>query len=61
MTSKQEQPHFEAEMFTMLTVINFMISFDGLKEQLLNLLVKRENDKLYRQNRELNAAMIVSK
>jgi dynein heavy chain len=61
MTSKQEQPHFEAEMFTMLTVINFMISFDGLKEQLLNLVVKRENDKLYRQNRELNAAMIVSK
>lgn len=43
MTSTREEPKFEAEMFTMLSVVNFIISFDALKEQLLNHVVKREN------------------
>lgn len=47
-------------MFTMLTVINFIISFDALKEQLLNLVVQRENDKLYWQTFKLSEALIVS-
>jgi len=47
MTSKREETHFEAEIFTMLTVVNFIITFDALKEQLLNLVVQRENKNMF--------------
>lgn len=38
-TTKYSNPHYLPELSTKVTVINFMITFEGLKEYLLNLVV----------------------
>lgn len=42
-TTKHANPHYLPELSTKVTLINFMITFDGLKDYLLNLVVKKEN------------------
>lgn len=46
MTTKLRNPHFLPEVSIKLTLINFMITYDGLCEQLLNLVVFKENPAL---------------
>ena len=38
-TTKYSNPHYLPELSTKVTLINFMITFDGLKDYLLNLVV----------------------
>ena len=42
-TTKHANPHYLPELSTKVTLINFMITFDGLKDYLLNLVVQKEN------------------
>ena len=46
MTSKIANPNFEPELTTKVTIINFMITHEILCDQLLNLVVKKENSNL---------------
>ena len=46
MTTKMSNPHFLPDVSTRVTLINFVITFDGLKEQLLDLVVRVENSSL---------------
>ena len=46
MTSRYANPHYLPELTTKVTIINFMITFEGLREQLLNLVVRKENEDL---------------
>jgi dynein heavy chain len=43
MTTKLANPHFLPEVSTRVTLINFVITFEGLTEQLLDLVVRKEN------------------
>ena len=38
-TTKHTNPHYLPELSTKVTLINFMITFEGLREYLLNLVV----------------------
>ena len=42
-STKYQNPHYLPELSTKVALINFMITFDGLKDQLLNLVVQMEN------------------
>lgn len=42
-TTKYANPHYLPELSTKVTLINFMITFEGLREYLLNLVVQKEN------------------
>lgn len=42
-TTKLPNPHYLPELSTKVTLLNFMITFDGLKDYLLNLVVQKEN------------------
>jgi dynein heavy chain, axonemal len=42
-TTKHANPHYLPELSTKVTLINFMITYEGLKDQLLNLVVQKEN------------------
>ena len=46
MTTRYANPHYLPELSTKVSLINFMITFEGLREQLLNLVVKKENEQL---------------
>lgn len=46
MTTRYANPHYLPDLTTKVQIINFMITFDGLAEQLLNLVVKKENMQL---------------
>ena len=48
-TTKLRNPHYLPEVSTKVNVINFMITFDGLKDQLLGLVVKIEEPELEKQ------------
>lgn len=39
-TSKLRNPHYLPELSTKVTIINFMITYEGLNDQLLGILVK---------------------
>ena len=59
MTTKLRNPHYLPELSTKVTLINFALTFDGLKDQLLDLVVQKEKQelddkrsKLIRQNYE---------
>ena len=45
-TTKLANPHFPPEVSTKVALINFGITFDGLKEQLMDVIVQRENSSL---------------
>lgn len=53
MTSRYTNPHYLPEMTTKVQIINFMITFEGLSEQLLNLVVRKENMQLEEEHETL--------
>ena len=53
MTSKYTNPHNMPELTTKTTIINFMITVEGLREQLLNLVVRQENEELDKEREYL--------
>ena len=57
MTSHYANPHFLPEMTTKVCIINFMITFEGLREQLLNLVVRKENEVLDQEHEKLILTM----
>jgi len=46
MTTKLRNPHYLPEVSTKVTLINFMITFEGLSDQLLGIVVEKENPEL---------------
>jgi dynein heavy chain len=46
MTTKFENPHYLPELTTKVIIINFMITYEILCDQLLNLVVKMEKESL---------------
>ena len=46
MTSKLSNPHYLPDLTTKVTIINFMITNEILRDQLLNLVVKMEDEVL---------------
>lgn len=45
-TTKYRNPHYLPEISTKVTIINFMITYEGLNDQLLGILVKKERPDL---------------
>ena len=46
MTTKYRNPHYLPEVSTKVTIINFVITFEGLSDQLLGIVVEKENPEL---------------
>jgi dynein heavy chain len=46
LTTKLRNPHFLPEVSTKVTILNFMITFEGLADQLLGITVEKENPDL---------------
>ena len=46
MTTKLRNPHYLPEVSTKVTLVNFMITFEGLSDQLLGIVVEKENPEL---------------
>jgi len=46
MTTKLANPHFLPDASTKVALINFIITFEGLSGQLLDLVVQKENSAL---------------
>ena len=53
MTTRHSNPHYLPELTTKVQLINFMITFEGLSEQLLNLVVRKENMQLDEEHEKL--------
>jgi len=53
MTTRYANPHYLPELTTKVQIINFMITFEGLSEQLLNLVVRKENMALNEEHEKL--------
>ena len=53
MTTRLTNPHYLPELTTKVQLINFMITFEGLSEQLLNLVVRKENMQLSEEHENL--------
>jgi dynein heavy chain len=53
LTSRHANPHYLPEISTKIQLINFSITFEGLQEQLLNLVVNKENIQLSRDRENL--------
>ena len=51
--TKLSNPHYKPEIAAQTTLLNFMITLDGLEEQLLGLVVKKERPDLEEQKAEL--------
>lgn len=45
-TTKLPNPHYLPDVTTKVTVVNFVITSTGLRNQLLDLIIQRENTKL---------------
>jgi len=45
-TTKYRNPHYLPDISTKVTLINFMITYEGLNDQLLGILVKKERPEL---------------
>lgn len=52
-TTKLPNPHFMPEITTKVTVVNFVITTTGLRNQLLDLIIQRENSQLDEEQRHL--------
>ena len=52
-TTKLRNPHYMPELSTKVTIINFMITFEGLNDQLLGILVKKERPDLEKEKERL--------
>jgi dynein heavy chain len=49
LTTKLANPHYLPEVSTKVTLINFMITFEGLADQLLNIVVEKEDPESQQQ------------
>jgi dynein heavy chain len=61
MTTKRANPHYLPEVSTRVTLINFVITFEGLKDQLLDLVVRKENSALDEERLKLIQATYANK
>ena len=52
-TTKLANPHYLPEVSTKVALINFVITFDSLKDQLLDLVVQKENASLDEERQRL--------
>ncbi|EGR31445.1 hypothetical protein IMG5_109350, partial [Ichthyophthirius multifiliis] len=52
-TTKYRNPHYLPELSTKVTLINFMITYEGLNDQLLGILVKKERPDLAAEKERL--------
>ena len=55
LTSKLRNPHYTPEISTKMTIVNFMITKEGLEDQLLELCVAKEKP----ENEELRSKLII--
>ncbi|KAF2899450.1 hypothetical protein ILUMI_06724 [Ignelater luminosus] len=53
LTTKLRNPHYLPEVFNKVTIINFALTFDGLEDQLLGIVVAKERPDLQRKREEL--------
>jgi len=53
MTTKLRNPHYLPEVSTKVTLINFMITFEGLSDQLLGLVVEKEKPEMQIKKEQL--------
>jgi len=53
MTTKLRNPHYLPEVSTKVTLLNFMITYEGLTDQLLGIVVAKENPDLETQKEQL--------
>lgn len=52
-TTKYRNPHYLPEISTKVTIINFMITYEGLNDQLLGIIVKKERPDLEEEKERL--------
>jgi len=52
-TTKLRNPHYLPELSTKVTILNFMITYEGLNDQLLGILVKKERPDLASEKERL--------
>jgi dynein heavy chain len=53
LTTKLRNPHYLPEVSTKVTLLNFMITFEGLSDQLLGIVVEKENPELQMKKENL--------
>lgn len=53
MTTKLRNPHYLPEVSTKVTLLNFMITYEGLSDQLLGIVVAKENPDLELKKEQL--------
>lgn len=53
LTTKLRNPHYLPEVSTKVTILNFMITYEGLSDQLLNIVVEKENPELQQKKEQL--------
>lgn len=53
LTTKLRNPHYLPEVSTKVTLLNFMITFEGLADQLLGIVVEKENPDLQQKKEQL--------
>lgn len=53
LTTKYRNPHYLPEISTKVTIINFMITYEGLNDQLLGIIVKKERPDLEEEKERL--------
>lgn len=52
-STKLRNPHYLPEVSTKVTLLNFMITYEGLTDQLLGIVVAKENPELEEKNANL--------
>ena len=60
-TTKLANPHYPPEISTKVVLVNFMITYEGLSEQMLSILVKKIDSKLDAERAELLKAKMSDK
>jgi dynein heavy chain len=53
LTTKLRNPHYLPEVSTKVTLLNFMITYEGLSDQLLGIVVEKENPELQHKKEQL--------
>jgi len=53
MSTKLRNPHYLPEVSTKVTILNFMITYEGLCDQLLGILVAKEEPELEQKKSDL--------
>ena len=61
LTTKMSNPHYLPEIFIKVTIINFMITFEGLNDQLLGDVMKNERPEIEKQRDEIIVSIASAK